>query len=109
MRSIVILACLVLVIFVNESQSAPRGFESFIEGLVMKNVDSQEYVDAPEVDYTAVNFENVELGATEIGMDPSELYARVLECVEKCRASITKNTYRDKCLAKTCDIYKKKK
>lgn len=115
MRSIFVAICLILVI-VNRSESAPmkqavekRGLESFISNVVMKSVDSETAPEVPDLDYNTVKFDNIVLKTFEIELDPKELYARVLECIEKCRASMSKNSYRDKCLAKTCDIYKKKK
>lgn len=115
MRSIVYAICLILVI-VHENESAPtkqddekRGIDKIIQGLVMKSVDSEGEPPVPDLDYNSVKYDNVELKTEEISMEPAELIAKVLECIEKCRESMSKNSYRDKCLAKTCDIYKKKK
>lgn len=109
MKPIVIAMCLVLAVFVNESQSVPtlnkRGLGGMIENMLMKSAESKEVDVIPELDYASVKFDNVELKVQEIDLQPSDLYAKVIECVKKCMENAPKNSYRDKCLAKTCDIY----
>lgn len=106
MKSIIL--CLILAVVV--VQSAPmqpeRGLGQLLQGLTM--MDNEDAPVIPELDYNSVKFENVELKVEEIEMEPSELYAKVLKCIEKCLKDLPTNSYRDKCLAKTCDIYKKK-
>lgn len=109
MRSIIL--CLILAVVVQQSQSAPmleekKGLGQLLQSLTM--MDKEEGPSIPELDYNSVKFENVELKVEEIEMEPSEFFAKVLACIEKCAKDMPTNAYRDKCLAKTCDIYKKK-
>lgn len=108
MKFIIVSLCLTLLI-VQQSQAAPanvhkkRDLESFLESMLRP--DAEEEPQEPELDWDTIKFEEITLNTKELDLQPSQLYAKVLECVKNCMQNLPKNSYRDNCIAKTCEIY----
>lgn len=107
MKSLLVVTTLILLIF-QHSLAAPtekRQLAALIGGLMGSGDSGNPSDSIIEPDWKTIDYDEIKLDASEIEMLPSELYMKVLECVKKCMESLPKNSYRDKCIANTCDIY----
>lgn len=103
----IISLCLVL-LALQQSKSAPfeakKQMQSII-GSIFGGTKNEEIIEIVELDWNTIKFDEIKLNTQEIEIQPSELYKKVLDCIKKCMENMPTNSYRDKCLAKTCDIY----
>lgn len=61
-----------------------------------------------EPDWNNLDYKEINLDTEEKAMKPSEMYAKIEECVKKCLENNSVNpnhSLRDNCIAKNCDIY----
>jgi hypothetical protein len=105
-----IVALSLLLVAVQLSQSAPASpgkakIQGIVHGMFGMDGTADDQPGIIEPDWNTIKFKEITLDMKEIDMQPSEMYAKVLECIQKCMQTVSKNSYRDKCLAKTCDIY----
>jgi hypothetical protein len=60
----------------------------------------------PEPQWETLKHKEIQIKTKETGMKSSEMYSKVLECVQKClKQRQFKSSFRDNCVRETCSIY----
>ena len=87
-------------------QYEKRQFQNLLQSLLGGGDEAKST--SPEPDWNNSGFKELVLETEEKMIKPSDLYAKITECVRKCIDEKIVNpnrSLRDNCIAKNCDVY----
>jgi cell shape-determining protein MreC len=90
----------------NDISKQRRQFAGSFQKLFFGDDTKEENNELPEVDWNKLNVEHIQMKASEVLFTSMDMNEILFDCVEKCLKIVNPDrSWRDKCIAKTCDIY----